>query len=152
MQMLWHTEKMLCYFINRIAPNYTSANNYGNTWCARKCGLHWHLLMRISNCKIFGLHPKVMLPQPIYAFIFVVITLVGSTKVSIMKLKYTVLNRMWQHDFMMKQIFFSSVFPSENTGWLAKQAGYLGHNPWHTWYLQPTFMLYALLYTQVISG
>jgi hypothetical protein len=39
--------------------------------------------MRISNRKIFGLHPKVMLPQPIYEFIFVVITLVGSTKVSV---------------------------------------------------------------------
>ncbi len=38
---------------------------------------------------------------------FIVITLVGPTKVSIMKLKCTVLNRMWQHDFMMKQIFLS---------------------------------------------
>jgi hypothetical protein len=54
--------------------------------------------------KIFGLHPKVMLPQPFYAFI------------------------LWQHDFWMKQIFFSSIFSSENTGQLAKQAGYLGHN------------------------
>jgi hypothetical protein len=51
-------------------------------------------------------HPKVMLPQPIYACIFVVITLAGPTKLSIMKLKCTVLNRMWQHDFMKKQIFF----------------------------------------------
>jgi hypothetical protein len=49
--------------------------------------------------KIFGLHPKVMLPQPFYACIFVVITLVGATKVSNMKLKHTMLNRMWQHDF-----------------------------------------------------
>jgi hypothetical protein len=69
-----------------------------------------------------------MMPQPIYESIFVVITLVGPTKVSIMKLKCTVLNRMWQHDFMMKQIFLSSIFLSENTGRLAKQAGYLGHD------------------------
>jgi hypothetical protein len=60
-----------------------------------------------------------MLPQPIYASIFVVITLVGPTKVSIMKLKCTVLNRMWQHDFMMKQIFFSSILLSENKGRLS---------------------------------
>jgi hypothetical protein len=77
--------------------------------------------MRISNRKIFGFHPKVMLPQPIYAYIFVVITLVGPTKVSIMKLKCTVPNRMWQHDFMMKQIFFSLIFLYENTGQLATQ-------------------------------
>jgi hypothetical protein len=83
--------------------------------------------MRISNRKIFGLHPKVMLPQHIYACNFVLITLVGPTKVSIMKC--SVLNRMWQHDFMMKQIFFSSLFLSENTAQLAKQAGYPGHNP-----------------------
>ncbi len=42
-----------------------------------------------------------MLPQHIYACNFVVITLVGPTKASIMKLKCTVLNRMWQHDFML---------------------------------------------------
>ncbi len=69
-----------------------------------------------------------------YACIFVVITLVGPTKVSIMKLKCTVLNRMWQHDFMMKKIFFSSIFLSENTGRLAKQAGNPGHEPLHTRY------------------
>ncbi len=57
-----------------------------------------------------------MLPQPIYASIFVVITLVGPTKVSIMKLKCTVQNRMWQHDFMMKQVFINLIFLSENTG------------------------------------
>ncbi len=85
--------------------------------------------MRISNYKILGLNPKVMLPEPIYACIFVVITLVGPTKVSVMKLKYTVVNRMWQHDFMMKQIFFSLIIVSENAGQLAKQAGYAGHNP-----------------------
>jgi hypothetical protein len=97
------------------------------------------LPMRIFNRKFFGLHPKVKLPQPIYACIFVAITLVGptnviatKTKVIIMKLKCTELNRMWQHDFMTKQIFISSIFLSENTGRLAKQAGYLGHNPWHT--------------------
>jgi hypothetical protein len=39
---------------------------------------------------------------------------------------------MWQHDFLMKQIFFSSIFSSENKGRLAKQAGYLDHDPWHT--------------------
>ncbi len=65
-----------------------------------------------------------MLPQPVYACILEVITLVGPTKVSIMKLICTVLNRMWQHDLLMKQIFFSSTFSSENTGRLAKQAGY----------------------------
>ncbi len=26
----------------------------------------------------------------------------------------------------------SSIFSSENKGRLAKQAGYLGHDPWHT--------------------
>jgi hypothetical protein len=88
--------------------------------------------MRILNRKFFGLHPKVKLPQPIYACIFVAITLVGPTKVIIMKLKCTELNRMWQHDFMTKQIFISSIFLSEKTGLLAKQAGYLGHDPWHT--------------------
>jgi hypothetical protein len=41
-------------------------------------------------------------------------------------------NRMWQHDFWMKQIFFISIFLSENTGRLAEQAGYPGHNFWHT--------------------
>ncbi len=51
-----------------------------------------------------------------------------SNQVKYMKLKYTVLNRMWQHYFMMKQIFFSSIFSSENTGRLAKQAGYPGHD------------------------
>ncbi len=75
--------------------------------------------MRISNRKIFGLHPKVMLPQYIYECNFVEITLVGPTKVSIMKLKCSVLNRMWQHNFMRMQIFFSSIFLSENTGQLA---------------------------------
>jgi hypothetical protein len=82
----------------------------------------------------FGLLPKVMLPQPFYACIFVVITLVRPTKVSFMKLKHTMLNRMWQHDFWMKQIFFSSIFLSENTGRQAKQAGYPGHDFWHTLY------------------
>jgi hypothetical protein len=70
-----------------------------------------------------------MSQQPIYACVLVVITLVGPTKVSIMKLKGIVLNRMWQHDFMKKQIFFSLIFLSENTGQLAKQAGYPGHDP-----------------------
>jgi hypothetical protein len=42
------------------------------------------------------------------------------------------LSRMWQHDFLMKQIFFSSIFLSENKGRLAKQGGYPGHDPWHT--------------------
>ncbi len=65
----------------------------------------------------------------VYACNFVVINVVCPTKVSIMKLKCTVLNRMWQHDFMMKQIFFSSIFLSENTGRLAKKAGYSGYNP-----------------------
>jgi hypothetical protein len=77
----------------------------------------------------FWASSKIMLPQHIYACNFVVITLVGPTNVSIMKLKYTVLNRMWQHDFMMKQIFFSSIFLSENTCGLAKQVGYSGHYP-----------------------
>jgi hypothetical protein len=63
-----------------------------------------------------------------YASISVVITLVVPAKVSIMKLKCSVLNRMWQHDFMMRQIFLGSIFLSENTGRLAKQAGYLGHD------------------------
>ncbi len=103
-----------------------------STECARDRDLHWCLPMRISNFKIFRLHPKVMLPQHIYAFNFVVITLVGPTKVSIMNLKCTLQSRMWQHDFMMKQIFFSSIFLSENTVRLAKQAGYPGHDPWHT--------------------
>jgi hypothetical protein len=76
-----------------------------------------------------------MLPQHIYACNLVVITLVCPTKVSIMKLKCNLLSRMWQHAFLMKQIFFSSIFLSENKGRLAKQAGYLGHNPWHTRYL-----------------
>ncbi len=34
----------------------------------------------------------------------------------------------------MKQIFFSSIFLSENTGRLAKHAGYPGHDFWHTLY------------------
>ncbi len=59
----------------------------------------------------------------------------GWSKVSIMKSKCTLLNRMWQHDFVMKQIFYSSLFLSENTGRLAKQTGYPGHNPGHTWYV-----------------
>jgi hypothetical protein len=41
---------------------------------------------------------------------------------------------MWQHDFLMKQIFISLIFSSENKGRLAKQAGYPGHDPWHTRY------------------
>ncbi len=45
---------------------------------------------------------------------------------------------MWQHDFLMKQIFFGSIFMSENTGRLANQAGYPGHDPWHTRYLCST--------------
>jgi hypothetical protein len=90
--------------------------------------------MRISNCKIFGLHPKVMLPQHVYSFNFVAIALVCPTKVSIMKLKCNLLSRMWQHDFLMKQIFLSSIFLSENKGRLAKLAGYPGHDPWHTRY------------------
>ncbi len=98
------------------------------------CGLHWCLPMRISNRKIFGLHPKVNFPQPIYAFTFVVIMLVGPTKVSIMKLKCTVLNRMWQHDLIMNQIFFSSIFLSKNTVRLDRQAGYSRHDPWYTRY------------------
>jgi hypothetical protein len=84
--------------------------------------------MRISNHKIFGLHPIVMLPQHIYVCNFVVVTLVCPTKV-IMKLKCNLLSRMWQHDFLMKQIFLSSIFLSENKGPLAKQAGYPGHDP-----------------------
>ncbi len=60
---------------------------------------------------------------------FAEITLVGPTEVSLMKLKCTVLNRMWHHYFMMKQTFFSSLFSSENTGRQAKQAGYLDHDP-----------------------
>ncbi len=83
-----------------------------HTECASDHDLHRCLSMRMSNLKIFGLHPKVMLPQHIYACNFVVITLVVPTKVSIMKLKCTVLNRMWQHDFMMKHIFFNSIFLS----------------------------------------
>jgi hypothetical protein len=84
-------------------------------------GLWPSLTFANENLKpqIFGLHPKAKLPQPIYACIFVVITVVGPTKVSIMKLKSTVLNRMWQHDFMMKQIFFGSIFLSKNTDRLA---------------------------------
>ncbi len=97
------------------------------TGCVRDCCLHWHLPMTILNRKIFGLYPKVKFSEPIYEYIFMVITLVGPTKVSIAKLKCTVLNRLWQHDFMTKQIFFSP------TGRLAKQAGYPGYNPWHTW-------------------
>ncbi len=58
--------------------------------------------IRVSNRKFFGLHKKVKLPQPIYACIFVVITL-------------------WQQDFMMKQIFFSSLFLFENTGRLVSR-------------------------------
>jgi hypothetical protein len=79
--------------------------------------------------QIFWASPKVMLPQHIYACNFVVITLVCPTKVSIMKLKCNLLSRMWQHDFLMKQILFSSIFLSENKGRLAKQAGYPGHDP-----------------------
>ncbi len=80
--------------------------------------------MRISNRKFFGLHPKVKLPQPFYASIFVIITLVGPTKVSIMTLKCTGLSRMWQHDFMMKQLFFSSIFFCLKTqaSWLSRLA------------------------------
>ncbi len=89
------------------------------TGCVRDCGLHWCLPMRISNSKIFGLNPKVMLPQPIFACIFVVITFVGPTKVSIMKLKCTVVNRMWQHYFMMKQIFFGWYFETQ-ADWLSR--------------------------------
>ncbi len=122
-----------------------------NTGCARDCGLHWCLPIRILNHNFFGLHPKFKLPQLICACIFVLITLVGPTKVSIMKLKCTELNRMWQHDFMTKQIFFSSVFLSENTGRLAKQAGYLGHNPWHTRYEEVHFHSFCCD-TQMIAG
>ncbi len=39
-------------------------------------------------CKIFGLHPKVMLPQHVYSCNFVAIALVCPTKVSIMKLTF----------------------------------------------------------------
>ncbi len=70
-----------------------------------------------------------MLPQHIYACNFVVITLVGPNQGKYYEIEMHVLNRMWQHDFMMKQIFFSSIFLSENTGRLAKQAGYPGHDP-----------------------
>jgi hypothetical protein len=76
-----------------------------------------------------GFYPKVMLPQPIYTCIFVVITLVDPIKVSIMKLKCTAQNRMWQHDFMMNQIFFSSIFLSKYTDRVAKQASYPGQDP-----------------------
>jgi hypothetical protein len=44
-----------------------------------------------------------------------------------MKLKCNLLSMMWQHDFLMKQIFFSLIFLSENKGRLAKLAGYPGH-------------------------
>jgi hypothetical protein len=43
--------------------------------------------MRISKRKTFGLLPKVKLPQTIFAGIFIVITMVGPTMVSIIKLK-----------------------------------------------------------------
>ncbi len=118
--------------------NFRICSQHLATECARDRDLHWGLPMRILNRKIFGLHSKVMLPQHIYACNFVAITLVGPTKVSIMKLKCIVLNRMLQHDFMMKQIFFSSIFLPENTVRLAKQAGYPGHNPWHTRYVTPS--------------
>ncbi len=60
----------------------------------------------------------------IYTSIFVVIKLVGPTKVGIIKLKCTVLNRMWQHDFMMKQIFFKfDIFVRKHR--LTGQAGWL---------------------------
>ncbi len=82
----------------------------------------------------FWASSKSHVAQHIYACNFVVITLVCPTKVSIMKLKCNLSSRMWQHDFLMKQIFFSLIFSSENKGQLAKQAGYLGHDPWHTRY------------------
>ncbi len=110
-------------------------NRGASTECARDRDLHWLLPMRISNPKIFGLHLKVMLQQHIYACYFVVISLVCPTKVSIMKLKCNLLSRMWHCDFLMKQIFFSSIFSSENKGRLAKQACFLGHDPWHTRYV-----------------
>jgi hypothetical protein len=80
--------------------------------------------MRILNRKFFGLHPKVKLTQPNYACIFVAITMVGPTKVSIMKLKCTELNRMSQHDFMMKQKYFSVRYFCLETqaGWLSRLA------------------------------
>jgi hypothetical protein len=51
------------------------------------------------------------------------ITLVGPTNVSIMKLKCTLLNRMWQHDFKMKQIFSIQYFcPKTQANWLSRLA------------------------------
>jgi hypothetical protein len=86
-------------------------------------GIHWHLPMRISNRKIFGLHPKVNFSQTIYAFISVVIMLVGPTKVSIMKLKCTMLNRMWQHDFKWSKYFSVQYFcPKSQSDWLGRLA------------------------------
>jgi hypothetical protein len=73
--------------------------------------------------KIFGALSKSQVTTIFLCIHFVVITLVGPTKVSIIKLKCTVLNRMWQHDFMTMQIFFGFIFLSENTGRLAKHAG-----------------------------
>ncbi len=112
-QMLKHTKKCFAISSTESLPIIPAQI----TRYYRMCQEMWpSLTFTDEDIEIFGLHPKVMLPQLIYALIFVVITLIGSTKVSIMKLKYTVLNRTWQHDFMMKQIFFSSVFSSENTG------------------------------------
>jgi hypothetical protein len=42
-------------------------------------------------------------------------TLVGPTKVSIMKLKHTMLNRMWQHDFWMMPKNFEFRYPHRQT-------------------------------------
>ncbi len=133
-QIMWADPKF-CQAREHIWTEFcNSCRKCNTTECARDRDLHWLLPMRISNHKIFGLHPKVMLPQHIYACNFVVITLVCPTKVSFMKLKCNLLSWMWQHDFLMKQIFFSSIFLSENKGRLAKQAGYPGHDPWHTRY------------------
>ncbi len=105
--------------VNRMSPNGKAfVSDYGH-WRPenyRACQGLWPSLMFADENiepQNFGLHPKVMLP---HACIFVVITLVGPTKVSIMKLKWTLVNRMWQLDFLMKLIFFSSIFSSQNTG------------------------------------
>jgi hypothetical protein len=53
---------------------------------------------------------KSQVATPIYACIFVVITMVGPTKVRIIKLKCTVLNRMWQHDYDEANIIQFNIF------------------------------------------
>jgi hypothetical protein len=64
-----------------------------------------------------------MLPQHIYACNFVEITLVCPTKAIIMKLKCNLLSRMWQHDFLMKQIFLVRYFHQKTkANWLSRLA------------------------------